>query len=269
MKKFLPLIIVILIAIIFSILALYTSNILTSGLKVVEGNTAANPVDCVTDGWNEWSACDANGEQTLTPKIITPASGGGINGLQCDSDNNYYGSPTAESCNTVNTPYSLKGCHKILIEVQNKNDNGNANLLIVNFDEDVFVTNEGELKNNFQYKVVGLDMDYKNVSEAPVTGAKQIKLKIDKDIAKDQSVLVKYNQIGRAELKIGSTKINTLDPISVINNIEDFTPPRLRSIVVRDIEPKKITFLILQSMDMMRMVDILVNQITLQLKTKR
>ena len=290
MKKFLPLIIVILIAIIFSILALYTSNILTSGLKVVEGNTAANPVDCVTDGWNEWSACDANGEQTLTPKIITPASGGGnecpadikqycalsssnhnqasdctrpdltgymwptggeerekdkfqINGLQCDSDNNYYGSPTAESCNTVNTPYSLKGCHKILIEVQNKNDNGNANLLIVNFDEDVFVTNEGELKNNFQYKVVGLDMDYKNVSEAPVTGAKQIKLKIDKDIAKDQSVLVKYNQIGRAELKIGSTKINTLDPISVINNIEDFTPPRLRSIVVRDIEPKKITLL--------------------------
>ena len=96
-------------------------------------------------------------------------------------------------------------------------------MLTVHFDEDVSVTNEYKLKNNFQYKVVGLDTNYKNVLDAIWTGAKQIKLKVDKDIEKDQSVLVKYNQAGGAELKIGSTKINTLDPISVINNIEDFT----------------------------------------------
>ena len=120
MKKFLPLIIVILIAIIFSILALYTSNILTSSLKVVEGNDTNTVYS--SDSPNSITECTS--PTNLTGYIVPPSGNNlekgdkfQINGLQCDSTNNYYGSPTAEECAATNTPYSLKGCHKILIKV--------------------------------------------------------------------------------------------------------------------------------------------------------
>ena len=96
MKKFLPLIIVILIAIIFSILALYTSNILTSSLKIVEGNTDTNTV---YSGDSHNSITDCTSPTNLTGYIVPPSGNNlekgdkfQINGLQCDSNNNYYGS---------------------------------------------------------------------------------------------------------------------------------------------------------------------------------
>ena len=65
----------------------------------------------------------------------------------------------------------------------------------INFSKPIMVRGSpGDLKNNFKYKVVSSDADFKKVSDAVITSNNQIKLKIDKDIAKDQTVLIKYEQ---------------------------------------------------------------------------
>merc|ERR1711871_253564 len=73
----------------------------------------------------------------------------------------------------------------------------------------------------------------------------QIKLKIDKDIAKDQTVHIKYQQNkavskGGAELQIDDSKLNTIDQIAVVNNIVDNIPPKLQLIVVEHKNPNKL-----------------------------
>ena len=214
MKKFLPLIIVILIAIIFSILALYTSNILTSGLKVVEGNTGGTPVDCEFT-WSEWSTCN-NSKRTRSTTITRHPQNGGeacptspqeqdcatssgtinsateckqpdnltgyefdsenrvkttfeIGGLKCAKD--YYGNPTSEACASTGTPYSLKGCHRIVIEATN----ADTRILAVNFSKPITVIGSpGDLKNNFKYMVVSIDDDFKKVSDAFIISNNQI-----------------------------------------------------------------------------------------------
>ena len=311
MKNFLPLIIVILIAIIFSILAFYSSSVIEGNTGMNSGNTGASSgttgtssgttgtssssavapsgatvVDC-EHSWNDWSTCN-NFRQTRTINITKQPQNGGkacptdqteerfcatssgttnlatqckrptdltgyefdtenrvkatfeIGGLKCAKD--YYGNPTSEACASTGTPYSLKGCHRIIIEATNTN----PRILAVNFSKPISVRGSpGDLKNNFQYKVVSIDTDFKKVSDAVITSNSQIKLKIDKDIAKDQTVHIKYQQNkavskGGAELQIDDSKLNTIDQIAVVNNIVDNIPPKLQLIVVEHKNPNKL-----------------------------
>ena len=304
MKNFLPLIIVILIAIIFSILAFYSSSVIEGNTGMNSGNTGASSgttgtssssavapsgaavVDCEYS-WNDWSTCN-NFRQTRTLNITKQPQNGGkacptkqreerfcatsstttnlateckrptdltgyefdtenrvkatfeIGGLKCAKD--YYGNPTSEACASTGTPYSLKGCHRIIIEATNTN----PRILAVNFSKPISVRGSpGDLKNNFQYKVVSIDTDFKKVSDAVITSNSQIKLKIDKDIAKDQTVHIKYQQNkavskGGAELQIDDSKLNTIDQIAVVNNIVDNIPPKLQLIVVEHKNPNKL-----------------------------
>ena len=304
MKNFLPLIIVILIAIIFSILAFYSSS-------VIEGNTNIDSsaqgsgtavVDC-EHTWNDWSTCN-NFKQTRTINITKQPQNGGaacpteqteqrfcatssqttnlateckrpdnltgyefdtenrvkttfeIGGLKCAKD--YYGNPTSEACASTGTPYSLKGCHRIIIEATN----ANTRILAVNFSKPIMVRGSpGDLKNNFKYKVVSSDADFKNVSDAVITSNNQIKLKIDKDIAKDQTVLIKYEQNkevskGGAELQIDDSKLNTIDQISVVNNIIDNIPPKLQLIVVEHKNPNKLKLVFNETLQVNDSLDI-------------
>lgn len=304
MKNFLPLIIVILIAIIFSILAFYSSSVIEGNKGMNSGNAGASSgttgtssssavapsgttvVDC-EHSWNNWSTCN-NFRQTRTLNITKQPQNGGkacpttqtedrfcatssgttnlateckrptdltgyefdtenrvkatfeIGGLKCAKD--YYGNPTYEACASTGTPYSLKGCHRIIIEATNTN----PRILAVNFSKPISVRGSPcDLKNNFQYKVVSIDTDFKKVSDAVITSNSQIKLKIDKDIAKDQTVHIKYQQNkavskGGAELQIDDSKLNTIDQIAVVNNIVDNIPPKLQLIVVEHKNPNKL-----------------------------
>ena len=289
MKKFLPLIIIILIATIFAVLAFYTSN-------VIEGNTNMNvnpadpsPIDCEFS-WGEWGDCN-NFKQTRTLNITKQALNGGqscptkqseerfcatssttvnlatscsrptdltgyefatenpvkstfeIGGLKCAKD--YYGNPTSEACSSVGTPYSLKGCHRIIIEASNTDHQ----MLLVNFSKPIVVQGSpGDLKNNFQYKIVPVDTEFKKVSDAVITSNNQIKLKLHKEISQGETILVKYEQNktvskGGAELMVDDSKLNTIDQISVVNNIVDTIAPKLQTIVVEHNAPNKIKIL--------------------------
>ena len=286
MKNFLPLIIVILIAIIFSVLAFYSSSVIEGNAGMGSGNTGAAVVDCEYS-WSDWSTCN-NFRQTRTLNITKQPLNGGkacpttqtdvqfcatsstttnlateckrptdltgyefdtenrvkatfeIGGLKCAKD--YYGNPISEACASTGTPYSLKGCHRIIIEATNTN----PRILAVNFSKPISVRGSpGDLKNNFQYKVVSIDTDFKKVSDAVITSNNQIKLKIDKDIAKDQTVHIKYQQNkavskGGAELQIDDSTLNTIDQIAVVNNIVDNIPPKLQLIVVEHKNPNKL-----------------------------
>jgi hypothetical protein len=283
MKNFLPLIIVILIAIIFSILAFYSSSVIEGNAGMGSGNTGDDVVDCEYS-WNDWSACN-NFRKSRTVNITKSPKNGGkacptsqtdvfcvpsiasysnneckrpdvtgyefnsenrvkatfeIGGLKCAKD--YYGNPISEACASTGTHYSLKGCHRIIIEATNTN----PRMLAVNFSKPISVRGSpGDLKNNFQYKVVSIDTDFKKVSNAVITTNTQIKLTIDKDITKDQTVHIKYQQNkeaskGGAELQIDGSKLNTINQIAVVNNIVDNIPPKLQLIVVEHKNPNKL-----------------------------
>lgn len=289
MKKFLPLIIIILIATIFAVLAFYTSD-------VIEGNTNMNvnpadpsPIDCEFS-WGEWGDCN-NFKQTRTLNITKQSQNGGqacptkqseerfcatssgtvnlatsctrpsdltgyefatenpvkstfeIGGLKCAKD--YYGNPTSEACSSVGTPYSLKGCHRIIIEASNTDHQ----MLLVNFSKPIVVQGSpGDLKNNFQYRIVPSDTEFKKVSDAIITSNNQIKLKLHKEISQGETILVKYEQNktvskGGAELMVDDSKLNTVDQISVVNSIVDTIAPKLQTIAVEHSDPNKIKIL--------------------------
>jgi hypothetical protein len=284
MKNFLPFIILILIAALFGILAVYTST-------VIEGNTnKLQKQDCVYE-WDTWGNC-VDLKKTRDMIITTPAKNGGtacpsklteerfcsssapnppinsntdctrpsdvtgyefsgetfsksnfkIDGLKCAEG--YYGSPEAVACNNPSNPYNLKGCNKITIEVETSN----PRLLVVNFTTDLIIKNVDELKNNFKYKVVSVDESYQSVNRAIVTSPTQIKLKTDTNIKVGQTVLVKYKQHkptenGGAEMKIGDVKIDEINQMSVINNLVDNIPPKVRVAVVEHHSPQKLKLL--------------------------
>ena len=285
MKKFLPLIIIILIVTIFAVLAFYTSNII-EGNTGMSGNATPSPIDCEFT-WSDWGTCN-NFKQTRSINITKQPQNGGqacpakqteerfcatssgttnlatscarpsdltgyefatenpvkntfeIGGLKCAKD--YYGNPTSEACSSVGTPYSLKGCHRIIVEVSNTDHK----ILVMNFSKPIAIQGSpGDLKNNFQYKIVSIDNNFKKVDDAVITSNNQIKLKVHKNVSQGQTILVKYEQNksvskGGAELKVDNSKLNTIDQISVVNNIIDNIPPKLQTIVVEHENPNKL-----------------------------
>ena len=77
MKNFLPLIIVILIAIIFSILAFYSSSVIEGNTNIDSSTQGSGTavVDC-EHKWNDWSTCN-NFKQTRTINITKQPQNGG------------------------------------------------------------------------------------------------------------------------------------------------------------------------------------------------
>jgi hypothetical protein len=235
MKNFLPFIILILIASLFAILAFYTS-------RVIEGNTLQFTSSSTTNSARDCTRPnDVTGYEFTSEKLLKTDFE--VGGLKCADG--YYGSPAAVACNSVGQPYSLQGCNKISIEV----NTSNPRHLIVNFAKDASIEGSPEdLKNNFKYKIVEEDTSFKKVNQAVVTSTTQIKLILNADIKINQTVLVKYEQNkgknnGGAELKINDITVNTIDQISVVNNIIDNISPKVRVIVVENADPQKIKLL--------------------------
>ena len=324
MKNFLPLIIIILIAILFAILAVQSA-------KIIEGNTTntdttatgsdatatdsnTTPTDsndttssnnnvCQYSNWTfgecengnltktrtltsgDQATCneltetvqcsDTSQTSNLTNTCVRPNNVTGydltninenlsmtefeVSGLQCAE--NYYGTPSANACTVSQNPYALSGCNYIKIEATN----ANPNILTAHFSKTVSINGSGEdLKNNFQYKVVTIDNDFKTVKDVKIIGDTQIKLYLDKNIKQNQTVLVKYKQHksidnGGTELTIDGTKLNPFDDeISVVNNIKDVLPPVLKLAVVENKNKNKLLLLFnepLQSTDLVEKTD--------------
>jgi hypothetical protein len=280
MKNFLPFIILILIASLFAILAFYTSRVIEGNTQKKDceykwgdwgecvdlsrvrigtlkqdqaGNGNACPAEqtetqtCRTTSstTNLATDCtrpnDVTGYEFTSENLLKTAFE--VGGLKCASG--YYGTPAAVACNSVGQPYSLQGCNRISIEV----NTSNPRHLIVNFAKDLSIEGSpGDLKNNFKYKIVPDDTSFKKVENAIVTSQTQIKLVLNADIKINQTVLVKYEQNkgknnGGAELKINDITVNTIDQISVVNNIIDNISPKVRVIVVENADPQKIKLL--------------------------
>lgn len=274
MKNFLPLIIIILIAILFAILAFQTS-------KIIEGNTnmSSNDTDatCVYGNWSTTGTCtDGKIEQTQTltsggdscdttkkreidcqtssqntntaDNCVRPSDLTGyefthenttmsnfeIGGLKCATD--YYGTPTAQACSSSGTPYSLKGCTRITAEV--KNDNTRE--IIVSFSKPISIEGSpSDLKNNFKYKIVTVDTEMKTPIEASIVGNSQIRLTTSKEVPQDKSILVKYQQNkvvnqGGVELSVDDVKLDMIDEISVVNSVVDTSGPELKIAHITD-----------------------------------
>ena len=242
MKNFLPFIILILIASLFAILAFYTS-------RVIEGNTqnAKTTIHTTTSRSTPNSARDCMRPNDVTGYEFTSETllktDFEVGGLKCATG--YYGSPAAVACDTVGEPYSLQGCNRISIEV----NTSNPRHLIVNFSKNASIEGSpGDLKNNFKYKVIEEDANFKKVNQAVVTSKTQIKLVLSADIKINQTVLVKYEQNkgknnGGAELKINDITVDTIDQIPVVNNIIDNISPKVRVAVVEHSKPQKIKLL--------------------------
>lgn len=280
MKNFLPLIIIILIALLFAILAFQTA-------KIIEGNTnmSSNDADatCVYGNWATTGSCiDGKIEQTQnltsggsscspskTREINCQTSGGSNNlasgsintnkcsrpsdltgyefthenlslnnfelgGLKCAAD--YYGTPTAEACSSVGTPYSLKGCTRITAEV--KSDNPRE--IIVSFSKPISIEGSPEdLKNNFKCKIEGVDVEFKTPIKATISGNSQIKLITSREVPQDKAVMVKYQQNkvvnqGGVELSVDDVKLDMIDEISVVNSVVDTSGPELKIAHITD-----------------------------------
>lgn len=282
MKNFLPFIILILIASLFAILAFYTSRVIEGNTQKKdceynwgEWSNCVNlkqtrQMQITQQPENGGKACPAQEDQTetrfcatssLTPNLATDCTRPNdvtgyeftsekilktdfeVGGLKCADG--YYGTPAAVACNSVGQPYSLQGCNKISIEV----NTSSPRHLIVNFAKDASIEGSpGDLKNNFKYKVIEEDNSFKKVENAIVMSPTQIKLILNADIKINQTVLVKYQQNkgknnGGAELKINDITVNTIDQISVVNNIIDNINPKVRVIVVENADPQKIKML--------------------------
>ena len=283
MKKFLPLIIIIIIAVVFAILALNSS-------KIIEG--LDNKVDCEIE-LGEWGPC-SNGHPSKRSRTVTgikvPAANGGkecsaavgdiieqscqtssntrnkaedcsnpdniigyewssaeykkgdsfaLTGLKCSND--YYGTPTSSVCDAEDTPFTLSGCNKITAKVET----ANPNHIIVDFGSDIEIKgNTSDLKNGFMYKL-NTDSNFKAVSNVTVTSGKQIKIQVPKNISHSESASIKYSQNksidnAGAELHIGGIKYDSIDSISVINNIVDIISPTMKTIVIYHKQPNKI-----------------------------
>lgn len=287
MKNFLPLIILLLIIVLFSILAFQSS-------KIIEGNTnqssAGGP--CVYSDWSTTGTCtDGKIEQTrtvtsgdsasctdTTKEIDCQVAGSSstnlassctrpvdltgyefsqenlsmsnfeISGLKCAE--NYYGNPTADACTTAGSPYSINGCNRIMAQV----NTGEPQHIILNFSKDIHLLGDGEeLKNNFEVKIISNNFT-RNIStnnkfitaeSAMKETPTKIKLKIGARIQEGETVVVKYQQNklksdGGVELKIGDVKMETIDEITVVNNIKDTEAPVFETAIISNEHPNKI-----------------------------
>jgi len=274
MKNFLPFIIIILIAVLFAILAFQTSKIIEGNTNMSSNNADAT---CVYGNWSTTGSCvDGKIEQTQnltsggdscsptkTREIDCQNTGGTVDlanscvrptdltgyefthenlsinnfeigGLKCAE--NYYGTPSAEACSSSGTPYSLKGCTRITAEVKSENPRE----IIVSFSKPISI--EGtpdDLKNNFKYKIEGVDVEYKTPIRAVISGNSQIKLTCSKEVPQDKAVLVKYQQNkvvnqGGVELSVDDVKLDMIDEISVVNSVIDTSGPELKIAHITD-----------------------------------
>jgi hypothetical protein len=274
MKNFLPLIIIILIAILFAILAVQSS-------KIIEGNTnmSSNDATCIYGNWSTTGTCvDGKIEQTQnltsggtscsptkTREIACNVSSNSVDltnntkcskpsditgyefthenlsinnfeigGLKCASD--YYGNPTAEACSSAGTPYSLKGCTRITASVEN----ANPSEIIVSFSKPITINgNTEDLKNNFKYKIDSVDVEYKSPIKAQLQGNNKIKITTSREVPQDKTVVVKYRQNkvknqDGVELLVDDIKLDMTDEISVVNNVIDTSAPILKIAHITD-----------------------------------
>jgi hypothetical protein len=284
MKNFLPLIIIILVVILFAILAFQSSKIIegntnasssTDGAceygawvgsacengEIQQTRNVTSGGDTCSDTTRTMNCADSSNTADLTTSCVRPTNTPGysftdanenlsmnsfeIAGLKCADE--YYGTPSVNACTVANTPYTLNGCNYIRIEATN----ADPTILTVNFSKEIRPNAQrtfADFKNNFQYKMPLQDIDFKNVSEVIHVNNRKIKLKLDREIKQDQTILVRYKQnktIGKGgtEIFIDDVKLENIDEISVINNIVDKLPPKLHFAVVEDKDHSKVILL--------------------------